>query len=97
MGIVGGRGGNSSGDIFLAFSTAPIGERDAQGVSRVEMLANNRMDALFDATVQATEEAILNALVAAETMTGIDDYTVQALPHIETREILRQHGRLLES
>lgn len=95
IGIVGGRGGNSSGDIFLAFSTTPIGERNEQDVSQVRMLANHRMNALFDATVQATEEAIVNALIAAETMQGINDNTVYALPQDELCQILRRHNRLV--
>ena len=97
IGIVGGRGGNSSGDIFLAFSTAPIGKKDEQDISQVGMLANHRMNALFDATVQATEEAIVNALIAAETMQGINDFTVYALPQDEICQILRHHGRLAGS
>ena len=56
------------------------------------LLPNERMNALFDATVQATEEAILNALVAAETMTGIDDHKVIALPHGRVKEILKKHN-----
>jgi L-aminopeptidase/D-esterase-like protein len=94
IGIVGGRGKNYSGDIFLAFSTARLGEKDAQGVSALEMLANDRMNPLFEAVVQATEEAIVNALVAAETMEGINGFTVPAIPLESLREILRAHGRL---
>jgi len=96
IGIVGGRGENSSGDIFLAFSTAPLGERDERDVRQVGMLVNHRMNVLFDATVQATEEAIINAMVAAETMQGINDYTVYALPQEDLRQVLRRHGRLVE-
>jgi L-aminopeptidase/D-esterase-like protein len=58
------------------------------------MLPNERMNPLFDATVQATEEAIINALVAAETMTGRDDHKVIALPHVRLREVLKQYHRL---
>jgi L-aminopeptidase/D-esterase-like protein len=58
------------------------------------MLPNDRIDPLFAATVQATEEAIINALVAAETMEGIDGRVVRALPHDRLREILRRYGRL---
>jgi D-aminopeptidase len=95
IGIVGGRGENFSGDIFLAFSTAPTGEPDEKGVSQVGMLANRRMDALFNAAVQATEEAIVNALVAAETMQGRNGHTVHALPHDRLRQLLELHGRLV--
>jgi L-aminopeptidase/D-esterase-like protein len=60
------------------------------------MMANDEMSPLFEATVQATEEAIVNALVAAETMTGVDDHRVVALPHDRLREILRKYNRLVE-
>src|SRR6476661_6680296 len=62
--------GNGSGDLFIAFSTANPGVADPGGVARVEMLPLDRIDPLFEATVRATEEAIVNAMVAAETMTG---------------------------
>jgi L-aminopeptidase/D-esterase-like protein len=91
----GSTSGNGSGDIFIAFSTAnreAAGERDAVGALR--MLANERLNPLFTATVEATEEAIVNAMVAAETMTGADDVTVHALPHDRLREALRRYGRL---
>jgi L-aminopeptidase/D-esterase-like protein len=58
------------------------------------MLPNDSLDPLFLATVQATEEAIVNAMVAAETMTGIDDHTVIALPHDRLREVLKKYNRL---
>jgi D-aminopeptidase len=86
--------GNGSGDIFLAFSTANPGAAKKDDAVALTMLPNERMNALFDATVQATEEAIINALVAAETMVGIDDHKVIALPHDRVKEILRKHNRL---
>ena len=88
--------GNSSGDIFIAFSTANRGWRpSAQSeIARVDMLPHWRLDPLFAATVEATEEAIVNATVAAETMTGADDWTVYALPHDRLREVLRNYNRL---
>jgi len=55
------------------------------------------MNPLFDATVQAVEEAIVNAMVAAETMTGANNVTVRALPHEEVRAILKKYGRLIET
>jgi len=55
------------------------------------------MDALFEATIQATEEAVVNAMVAAKTLTGIDGHTVEALPHDKLREILRKYNRLAEA
>lgn len=93
---VGGVGENFSGDIFVAFSTAFTGEEKASRVASVEMLPNEEMDPLFEATVQATEEAIVNALVAAETMTGINSNTVYGIPHDRLRQALRKYGRLVE-
>ncbi len=87
--------GNGSGDLFLAFSTAnATSSRKQPDVVRVAMLDNWRMDPLFSATVQATEEAIVNAMIAAETMTGVDGHTFPAIPHDRLREILREYGRL---
>ncbi len=88
--------GNGSGDLFVAFSTANPRAGDAKGTVSLTMLPNDRMGALFEATVGATEEAILNALVAARTMTGIEGHRVVALPHDRVREILRRHGRLIQ-
>ena len=90
----GGFGGNSSGDIFLAFSTANPKAAAGEGVRRVEMLSNARINPLFYATVQATEEAILNAMLAATTMTGADGLRVHALPHDRLLAALRKYGRL---
>jgi len=78
VGRMGGVASNSSGDIFIAFSTAnPHASRDS-GLAQVSMVANDRITPLFEATVQATEEAIVNAMLAAQTMTGADDLTVFA-------------------
>jgi D-aminopeptidase len=90
----GGFGGNSSGDIFLAFSTANARTAGAEGVQRVEMIPNAAMNALFYGTVQATEEAILNAMLAATTMTGADGLRIHALPHDRLLAALRKYGRL---
>lgn len=92
--IVGGRGEDASGDIFLAFSTAYGVDVENQEVVSVDMLPFFLTDPLLEATVQATEEAIVNALVAAQTMTGIDGNTVHALPHDRLQETLRNHNRL---
>ena len=95
IGLVGGRGGNTSGDIFIAFSTAnPEGSKTA-GLAALTMLPNERITPLFNATAEATEEAIVNALVAAETMTGVDGHTVYALPHDRLRDVLRKYNRLV--
>ena len=86
---------NSSGDIFIAFSTA---NREAASgtIARVETLNNNDITPLFEATIQATEEAVINALVAAETMVGRDHNRVVALPHDRLQEVLRKYSRLAE-
>jgi len=86
--------GNGSGDIFIAFSTANAGVGSGAETLEVRMLPNERLNPLFEATVQATEEAIINALVAAETMTGVDDHKVIALPHERLREALKKYNRL---
>jgi L-aminopeptidase/D-esterase-like protein len=89
----GATSGNGSGDIFLAFSTANRSAAANPDVAHVEMLSNARISAVFAATVQATEEAIVNALVAAETLTGADGRTVEALPHARLRALLKKYGR----
>ncbi len=86
--------GNGSGDLFLAFSTANPGASKKEGVVRVRMLPHERMDALFEAVVQATEEAIVNALAAGRTMVGRDDHKVVELPHERLREVLKKYNRL---
>ncbi|MGH9557618.1 MAG: P1 family peptidase [Bryobacteraceae bacterium] len=90
----GATSGNGSGDIFIAFSTANDGASKSDAVQTVQMLPNARMDPLFDATVQATEEAIVNAMVGAETMTGYQGHTVVALPHDKLQEVLKKYNRL---
>lgn len=90
----GSTSGNGSGDIFIAFSTANPGVWDAAGEAQLKMLPNERMNALFEATVQAVEEAVINALVVGETMTGIDGHKVVGLPHDRLRETLKKYNRL---
>jgi len=94
IGRMGGKGNNSSGDIFVAFSTANAGAATSPGKARVELLPNDSLNPLFAATIQATEEAILNALLAADTMTGADGARVTALPHDRLLAALRKYGRL---
>jgi len=94
VGRMGGRGENSSGDIFVAFSTANARTVADTGVARVAMLPNSRLNPLFAATVQATEEAIVNAMLAAETMTGSDDARVYALPHDRLMAAMRKYNRV---
>jgi L-aminopeptidase/D-esterase-like protein len=93
VGRMGGRGENSSGDIFVAFSTANPRAASDTGVTRVEMLPNDRINPLFAATVQATEAAIVNAMLAAETMTGANDLRIFALPHDRLMAAMRKYGR----
>jgi L-aminopeptidase/D-esterase-like protein len=93
VGRMGGKGENGSGDIFIAFSTANAHSATATDVAHVDMVPNPRMNALFTATVQATEESILNALLAAETMTGIDDTRVYALPVDRLLAAMKKYGR----
>jgi L-aminopeptidase/D-esterase-like protein len=93
--MMGGRGENSSGDIFIAFSTANAAEASKdQGLANLTMLPNERISRLFWATAQATEEAIVNAMIAAETMKGINGSTAYALPHDRLREVLKKYNRL---
>jgi D-aminopeptidase len=94
LGRDGSYSGNDSGDIFVAFSTANPGAASTKGVRDLKMLPNDSLDPLFLATVQATEEAVVNAMVAAETMTGIDNHTVIALPHDRLQEVLKKYNRL---
>jgi L-aminopeptidase/D-esterase-like protein len=90
----GGIAEHTSGDIFIAFSTAnPLAGRTSP-VARLDMLNNDRLTPLLNATVQATEEAIINALVAAKDMTGINGNQVFAIPHDRLREVLKRHNRL---
>lgn len=100
LGRVGGTSGDSSGDLFVSFSTANPGADMALGkessgtagppIAHISMLPNWAMNPLFDATIQATEEAIVNAMVGAKTMTGIDGHTVRALPHDKLQELMQE-------
>jgi L-aminopeptidase/D-esterase-like protein len=94
IGRMGGIGANSSGDIFVAFSTANPKSDAAAGTTSVQMLSNNAINGLFEATIEATEEAILNALLAATDMEGADGLRVPALPPDLVVELLRKHNRL---
>lgn len=96
MGIArtGSYASNGSGDIFIAFSTANTEAWDRATSAAVTSLPNDSMSPLFRATVEATEEAVINALVAARTMTGINGNTAHALPHDRLQDVLRKYGRL---
>ncbi len=94
IGVMGGRGGNSSGDIFIAFSTANPEVSKEDGVARLEMLPNERINPIFEAAVSATEEAIVNAMIAAETMEGINGNKVYAIPHDRLISLLKKYNRI---
>jgi len=96
IGRVGGIGANGSGDIFVAFSTANPGAFSRTDITEVKALPNPLMTGLFLGVVQATEEAIVNAMVSAETMTGINGNTVHALPHDRLVETLGRYNRLAD-
>jgi L-aminopeptidase/D-esterase-like protein len=98
MGIarLGGTASNGSGDIFIAFSTSNAGAAAETGVTPIAWLPNGDLTPLFDATVEATEEAIVNALVAAETMVGGNGNAVAALRHDQLRAILKKYSRLAQ-
>jgi D-aminopeptidase len=85
--------GNGSGDIFIAFSTANPHADDGPGPNTVRTVTTDRISPLFEATVEATEEAIVNAMVGAKTMTGINGRTVMALPHEKLQQVLKKYNR----
>src|SRR5215469_3466538 len=95
IGRTGSIASNGSGDIFIAFSSANPGASEAGHVVDLKMVPNDSLNALFAATVQATEEAIVNAMVAATDMTGINGHHVRALPHEELRRVLARYNRLV--
>jgi len=94
IGKCGGIGGNGSGDIFIAFSTANKSAFSRTQETTATLFSNDQMGALFNATVQATEEAIINALVAGKTMKGINDNTVYGLPQESVIRILKKYNRI---
>ncbi|MEQ1584478.1 MAG: P1 family peptidase [Cyclobacteriaceae bacterium] len=94
VGKVGGRGENGSGDIFIAFSTANTNAFEREETRQVEQISNDQINPLFDATVQAVEEAIINAMVAAETMEGINGNKAYGLPHKKVISVLKKYNRI---
>ena len=94
LGRNGSISGNGSGDIFIAFSTANSGAAAPEKIAELKMMPNDSLDPVFAATVQATEEAIINAMIAAESMIGIENHRVTALPHDQLRAVLRKYNRL---
>ena len=94
IGRQGGFGGNGSGDIFIAFSTANPKTWSGDSVSTLRMLGNDRISPLFKATAQATEAAITNAMLAAETTTGANDLRIYAMPVDRMLAALKKYGRM---
>ncbi len=94
VGIVGGRGENGSGDIFIAFSTANRSAFQRENFTKVTELPNDMINPIFSATVQAVEEAIINAMVAAETMEGINGNKAYGLPHKMVMEVMKKYNRV---
>jgi D-aminopeptidase len=94
LGRLGSWAGNSSGDLFLAFSTANAGAAKSEGTPSLKMLPNDQMDLLFQATIDATEEAVVNAMLAAETMTGVDGIRVFGLPGDRVVAALKKYNRM---
>jgi L-aminopeptidase/D-esterase-like protein len=90
----GSSSGNGSGDIFIAFSTANPNAAAGRTPVNVAMLPNDALNGVFEAAVQATEEAIVNAMVGAETMTGFSGHKVTALPHDRLRQVLTKYNSL---
>ena len=94
MARTGSTSGNGSGDIFIAFSTANADSKSpASGIAKVSALSNEHISGLFSATALATEEAIINAMVAAETMVGRDEHRVIELPKADVAKLLKKHKR----
>ncbi|MGE5726669.1 MAG: P1 family peptidase [Acidobacteriota bacterium] len=94
LGRNGAIAGNGSGDIFIGFSTANQGAFNYLKITHLAMMANDQLDPVFEATVQAVEEAEVNAMVAAKTMVGRDGHTAIALPHDQLRQVLKKYNRL---
>lgn len=94
IGAMGGRGGNSSGDIFIAFSTANPEAGVMDNLANLKMFPNELINPFFEAVAQATEESIVNAMIAAETMEGVNGNKVYAIPHNRLIEVLKKYNRL---
>lgn len=90
LGRLGAISGDGSGDIFVAFSTANVGHIDENHFSEIKMFPNYSLSDVFAATIDATEEAIINAMVAADTVIGVSGFRVKELPEEQVRVIFRQ-------
>jgi D-aminopeptidase len=96
LGRMGSYAGNGSGDIFVAFSTANAAALQGAPLAESASLGNDALDGFFNATAQATEEAIVNAMVAARDMQGSEGHYAKALPHAQLLEVLERYGRLVK-
>ena len=94
IGRFGGLASNGSGDIFIAFSTANPSAFQRDEFTKIDGLPNDLINPLFEATVQVTEEAIINAMVAAETIEGINGNKSYALPHKLVMDVLKKYNRV---
>jgi len=94
IGVMGGRGGDSSGDIFIVFSTANAEAGKLKGIATVQMIPNENINPFFGAVAEVVEESIVNAMIAAETMEGIDGNKVYAIPHDRLQAALKKYNRL---
>jgi D-aminopeptidase len=94
IGVMGGRGENSSGDIFIAFSTANSEATKNEGIVHLDMLPNDQINPIFVATAAATEEAIVNAMIAAEDMEGVNGNKAYAIPHDRLLAVLKKYNRI---
>src|SRR6185503_10113640 len=93
----GGVAGNGSGDIFIAFSTANSqAAKPARLTNRVQMVLNDNLTPLFEATILATEEAIINAMIAAETLAGINGHKVYSIPHRRLMDVMKKYNRSID-
>lgn len=95
IGRLGGYASDSSGDIFIAFSTASPGAANRLNVQEVGMMPNDQISPLFEATVEAVEESIINALLAAKTMTGINGNKIYELPEERLLQILKKYNKII--
>jgi D-aminopeptidase len=96
LGRMGSYSGDGSGDIFITFSTANPGTWGSSRTKQITMLPNDDLNPLFLATVQSVEEAVVNAMIAAKTMKGINDFEIRAIPHSELQQVLKKYNRLIE-
>ncbi|MUP46464.1 S58 family peptidase [Gramella sp. BOM4] len=94
--LVGGKGHNGSGDIFIAFSTANENAFNRKEPEQIEVIPNEFLDVLFDSTIEAVEESVINAMIAAETMTGINGNKAYAIPHGSITKLMKEYGRYVD-